>query len=337
LVRFVGPLPALSGGMRPINVLLLLCGLFCLNISPAQAASTHRVKGVVITPDGTVVPEFSIVVKHVSDKPQLVRRLHFKNGEFTIDLDAARYDLVISAPLYINNKVVLDFTSRSQATDYCIVVIHAYRTETRLAPGGAYSVSVKTLQEKVPEAARDAYLKAVELHRQGQLEPALIEYGRALRSYPQYLEALTDIGTIFLLYNRPEAAMTFLRRARDVDESNPIINFNIAVALTEQGQYNEALKLLKDVLHREPQMAMAEYLIGKIHYIQKKYDLAEKSIQQAVEKDPFLLDAWVLMINIGLERKDYDQAREALQRVRETINNRMVTKFIDEQLSTLGS
>jgi hypothetical protein len=43
------------------------------------------------------------------------------------------------------------------------------------------------------------------------------------------------------------------------------------------------------------------------------------------------------MINISIEQKKFDQAREALQRVREAMHNQMVTKFIDEQLSVLGS
>jgi tetratricopeptide (TPR) repeat protein len=109
------------------------------------------------------------------------------------------------------------------------------------------------------------------------------------------------------------------------------------VALTEQADYGGALKLLKEVLNREPQMAFAQYFIGKIQYLQKKYDQAEINVREAMEKDPRLLDALVLMINISIEQKKFDQAREALQRVREAMHNRMVTKFIDEQLSVLGS
>ena len=41
--------------------------------------------------------------------------------------------------------------------------------------------------------------------------------------------------------------MTFLRRAQGVDGSNVIINLNIAVGLSEQGELNEASKLLADL------------------------------------------------------------------------------------------
>jgi tetratricopeptide (TPR) repeat protein len=274
----------------------------------------------------------------MTDKPELVRRKHFKDGEFIIDgLDSVKYQFQISSPQFVGTRIVVDFQSQPRHTDYGIVILHPFRNEAPLLPGMTHSISVKMLQQKIPNAAQDAYRKAVDMHRQGNLDNALIEYGRALRSYPLYVNALTDIGTIFLLYNRPDSAMTFLRRAEDVDDCNVIVKFNIAVALTEQEDYGASLKLLKNLLHSEPRLTPAQLLIARINYIQKKYDQAEVYVRQALENDPRLLDAWVLMININLERKDYDQARQGLQRIRETMSNRLVTKFIDEQLSALGS
>jgi len=292
----------------------------------------------VITPDGTVVPEFSIVVKQIADKPQLVQRKHFKQGEFTVDhLNPSKYVLQISAPTFIDARIIFDFTNRPRDTDYSIVILHQFRNEARLLPEQGYSISLKRLQQRVPEAAREAYSRGIELHREGKLDEALIEYGTAVRNYPRYIDALSDIGTILLLFNRPEAALMFLRRAQDVDAGNPDVNLNIAVALTEQGDYGGALKLLKDIQQTEPRMAHVQYFIGKIYYLQKKYDQAERYIQEAINNDPHLLEALLLMINISIDQKKYDQAREGLERMRAAMNNQMVTKFIDEQLSTLGS
>jgi len=324
--------------MKFIKTAFILCGLLCLRLERADAATNHTVKGVVITSNGTVVPECAVVVKHLTDKPELVRRLHCKDGEFTVEeLPSGKYQLHISAPLFIGTGLTFDFTDRSSDTNYRIVVLHMYRNETRLQPGAAHSVSVKVLQQKVPSAAQEAYKTAVELHREGKLNEALIQYGKAIRNYPQYIDALTDIGTVFLLYNRPESALAFLRRAQAVDDSNVIINFNIAVALTEQGDYGGALKLIKEILRTEPRMAWAHYFSAKIEYMQKKYDEAEKHVREAIENDPGLVDALALMIDISTQQKKYDQAREALERLRATMNNQMVTKFINEQLSELGS
>jgi tetratricopeptide (TPR) repeat protein len=320
----------------------LFCFLACSLTGFAHGNGTgngpHTVRGMVITIDGTVVPEFNVVVRRLADRPELLTRRHFKNGEFTIDgLTGDKYQLVVSSPSYISSKIEYDFKAKAKPLDHTIVILHTFRNERRLTPGAAYKVSLRSLEEKIPDAARQAYEKGVALHRDGKLEEALTEYGKALRTYPDYVEALSDLATIFLLYNRPESAMTFLRRAQDLDASNPVINLNVAIAMTEQGDFGGAMRLLKKLLHDNPHLGLPHYYIGKIHYVDKKWEEAESSAQKAVDLDPQLLDAWLLIVNASMEQNRYDQAREALTHIRQAINNVKVAAFIDEQLSTLGS
>jgi tetratricopeptide (TPR) repeat protein len=316
----------------------LLFYLLCLQIGIAHAEAGHTVRGVVITTDGTVVPEFTVVVRHITDKPELVQRLHFKNGEFKIEgLAGEKYQLGISSPSFINARLDFDFKSHNRPTDYSLVILHNYRNETRLIPGTVYKVSVNRIREKIPNAAMQAYKKGVELHREGMLEEAMVEYGKALRAYPNFVEALTDLSTLFILYNRPESALVFLRRAQALDTCNPVINLNVAIALSEQGDYGEATKVIKKVLHDEPRMAAAHYYLAKIYYRQKKFKEAEASAQAALSFDSRLLEAWLLMVNINLDQKRVDQARDSLQHIQQAISDGKVTAFIDEQLSALGS
>src|SRR5213594_1449027 len=267
--------------MKLTNAVLIFCSIVRLQIDRAHAAPSRTVRGVVITAEGTVVPEFTVTVRHMSTKPELYPRKRYKNGEFTVNgLKNDKYQLRISSPLYITTRLDNDFKSDDRPTEYSIVILHSYRNEPRFLPGtAAYTVSVKALQQKIPDAARDAYLKGVDLHREGHLDEALMEYGKALRAYPNYVEALSDLGSIFILYNRPESALTFLRRAQELDGGNIIINLNIAIALTEQGNYPEATKLLKKVLSTNPRVALAQYYLAKISYIQKKYDRAEEYVR----------------------------------------------------------
>jgi len=67
-------------------------------------------------------------------------------------------------------------------------------------------------------------MRGVELHREGSLEPALVEYGKALRAYPKYVQALETSAQSLILYNHPESALTFLRRAHDLDDCNVVVN-----------------------------------------------------------------------------------------------------------------
>lgn len=328
--------------MKSKKAVLIFCFLLYLSTRPreadAHANQPHTVRGVVITTDGTVVPAFSVVVRLIADKPELAERKHFKNGEFTIEgLTGEKYQLLINSPSFIPTRVDLDLKSKSALLERRIIILHTFRNERRLSPGAVQKVSLRKLQEKIPDEAREAYEKGVELHRSGKLEDAMMEYGKALRLYPNYVEAMSDLATIFILYNRPESALTFLRRAQDIEDTNPVINLNVAIALTEQAEYAEAMKLLKKVVRDNPNTALAYFYEGRVHLLQKKYSEAREAALKAVDADPQLLDAWLLLVNASTEEKKYDQARMALTHIRQAINNGKVAAFIDEQLSTLGS
>jgi len=321
-----------------LTKVVLLCYLVsCFYIEWANADTTHTVRGVIIARDGAVIPQFDITVKHVSQEPELHSRKRFKNGEFTIGgLAKGRYQLQISAPLYVPTRLDFDFNSAARPTEYTIVILHRYRNESQFTPDAAYTVSAKNLQEKIPAKAKDAYTKAVELHREGRLQDALIEYGKALQAYPNFVPALGDLSAILMLFNQPESALTFLRRAHEIDGRNVIVNLNIGIALTAQNDYSGAMKFFKNVLDKYPRLALAHYHIARVQYLQKKYEDAERSVRYAIENDPHLVQASVLMINISLKQNKYDQAREALSHVRQAMDNKIISKFIDEQLSTLG-
>jgi len=101
--------------MKFIKTVFILCALLCVRLERADAATTHTVKGVVITSSGTVVPEFTVVVKHLTDKPELFRRLYFKDGEFNVDeLPVGKYQLEISAPLFIGVRLTFDFGQQAR-------------------------------------------------------------------------------------------------------------------------------------------------------------------------------------------------------------------------------
>src|SRR5262245_11868261 len=293
-----------SNRMRLKMTAAALYCLFCNAIGMAAGANAHTIKGVVITPDGRVVPEFTIVVKQISEKPEMGLRKHFTDGDFTIErLRPAKYYVQISSPLLAGANLSFDLRSASSKTDYRIVILHPYRDEQRPGSDRADILTVKALQQKVPHAARSACAEAVELHRSGKLDEAMIEYGRALMRYPQYVEALSGIGSILLVSNRPQSALMFLRRAEDVDDRDSGIQLNIAQALGEQADYGGAIKTLKKILRREPQLATAQFLLAKMHYLQKKYAVAEDYVREALKNDPKLLEAWLLMIRINLEQQ----------------------------------
>jgi tetratricopeptide (TPR) repeat protein len=325
--------------MKWASALLIFFAFFQLDIEAAKADKPHTLHGVVITPDGMMVPEFTVTIRPVVNHPELIRRKHFKNGEFTLEgLTREKYKIIITAPQLVGVKLDLNFGMEPGVTDYRIAILHHPRSGPNpMAEEPGYAISPKAMQQKIPEAARDAYERGVDLHREGFLEEALVQYGQALRFYPNYIQVLGDLGTIYLLFNRPDSALAYLRRGLEIDGSNTAIRLNIALALMQRGDYGEAQGFLEDVLRAEPGSSVPLYYMARLQYLQRRYRVAEQTLRRALVENSALLDGWLLLVDIALEQKDHAMAREGLMHLRDAMNNGKFSKFVDEQLAMLGS
>src|SRR5262249_40400499 len=161
-------------------------------------------------------------------------------------------------------------------------------------------VSVTNLKQQVPGLAKEYYERGVELHGEGRLNEALVEYGNALRVYPNYLPAISDAGTIYLLLNHADVALIFFRRASDIDPKNCVIRLNTAAALVQKKECADAIRMLNSVLKDSADKALPNLILAQAYFFQKKFLLAEESTRAALKYDPQLLDAWLLIVNIGL-------------------------------------
>ena len=69
----------------------------------------------------------TVTIRPVVDRPELIRRKHFKEGEFTLQgLTRNKYKIVITAPQLVGVKLDVDFGN--QRTDYRIAILHHPRS-----------------------------------------------------------------------------------------------------------------------------------------------------------------------------------------------------------------
>src|SRR5262245_36736499 len=166
----------------------------------------------------------------------------------------------------------LEFTSRTPAPDYRVIILHKIWGGHEYMPGDpAYTISANTGDARVPESARTAYERGIDLHRQGRVEEALAAYGEALRYFPDYVPVLADVGSIYILFNRPTSALTYLRRAQQLDRSNPVVNLNIAIALIATREHGDAMKVLQGLTATDLPRAIPLYYIGQVQYLERRY------------------------------------------------------------------
>jgi tetratricopeptide (TPR) repeat protein len=321
--------------MKPMIALLTAVLLMHPLYGSDSHKKTYSVTGAVVTPDGTMVPKFTVVVRQRSDKPQLVRRLHFTDGLFELArLEGGRYQIQISSPTYAGVLLNLKFEDGKNPAAYRVVVLQPIRSEPHVVTS-PYTIGLKTVGPEVPPAAADAYLKGVDLHRLGKLDEAMMAFGEAIRIYPQYVQALSDIGNLYILLNRPVSAMSFLQRAHRADPTNLVVRLNIATAYVNMLNYSEGIKNFQNILDENEGSGFVRYLLAKAYWDQGKLDKAENTIREALKESPGLLEGWVLLLNLAGEQGNQSCVRETLVRLRELVDDTTFSKFVDRQITAL--
>jgi tetratricopeptide (TPR) repeat protein len=102
----------------------------------------------------------------------------------------------------------------------------------------------------VPEKARAAYKRAMEAVSNGKLQAGISGLEQAINLYPQYVNALNDLGVIYLKLNEFEQAAVNFRKAIEIDKRFFHPRLNLGIVLSKQGKYQEAAEIL-GALYRE--------------------------------------------------------------------------------------
>ena len=109
----------------------------------------------------------------------------------------------------------------------------------------------------LPDPAADTLRRAVDRHREGDLDTARASYLRVLESQPQQVDALNLLGVIEHQRGNPAAAIAWLARALAIDDSRPDVHANLGAALRALGRSREALSSLNRALQLAPTHVVA--------------------------------------------------------------------------------
>jgi tetratricopeptide (TPR) repeat protein len=302
----------------------------------AEAHNGNTIRGAVVDADGSMIDKFSVVVRPMVNKPVLVERRRFSKGIFTIDrLDRQKYEIAISAPQYIVERMNVEFPKNGGSTELKFVVLHPLVNEKYLPGDPDANSNTRPSDRYVSEVAKESYRQGVGLHRQGDFERALAAYGDAIRLAPNYASPLVGAGIVYLLLDRPEAALTFLKRAEELAPKDPVVRMNIAIGLMVKNDFRPAVKMLESISRENPDKTVPYLLLARVYYMQKKYSQAEKVVRAALQQEPDLLEARQLLLNMALDQKNYVAARENLMRLRDALNNELFSTFVADQIALM--
>jgi len=95
------------------------------------------------------------------------------------------------------------------------------------------------------------------------------------------------------------------------------INLHICQVLSNQGRFDEANALLKEIQQHDTVDALFYVTQGQLFLTQNQWNESERAFQHALEYDDQLIDAYLGLGKVYIEKEDWERAEEVLVRVNE--------------------
>lgn len=131
--------------------------------------------------------------------------------------------------------------------------------------------------------------------RQGDAARSVEHFQKALAINPNDASIHNDLGLAYSKAGNAAAARDSLIKAANIDSSSVRYRNNLATLLVEQGQADEAVSQLKQVLPP----AVAHYNVAYLHFTKQNVPAAQQQLQLALQADPNLQQARDLYNRLG--------------------------------------
>ncbi len=170
--------------------------------------------------------------------------------------------------------------------------------------------------------AQELYNQAKSAAQQGQTERAITLYEEAIEIDPEYGQALTGLGALYLTQKKLDEAEPYFARALSVDPNHATALINMAMIDQSKGRPELALQRLQQVLHRNPEYAEAHMNLGSLLASKKRPEEAITHLEQAVAINDQLM---VAHLNLAAAYKETNQLDKAIERylVAQKLNPKM--------------
>jgi len=143
------------------------------------------------------------------------------------------------------------------------------------------TVSVNTLQQDVPRAARKEYEAGVELATEGESDRARASFEKAIETFPNYVDARNELAVHLMRAGRLADAEAQLRRALETDGTAVRPLLNLGLCLYRQQRYADALPFLEKAVSLDPENVMGTQLLGIALVMSGDLARAEPVLQRA--------------------------------------------------------
>jgi tetratricopeptide (TPR) repeat protein len=220
-------------------------------------------------------------------------------------------DCEVQAVLAGYSSEVVELTSRMgtlESVDLGTVTLH------RLQPVEGTSISVTSLL--APKSAKNALEKAREDEKKGKWDQAQQALQKAVRIYPKYAVAWSELGRVQMHHNDPASAKSSFEQSLAADSKYANAYDGLAQLAFAAKQWPQVIGTTNKLLALNPVNFPAAYLFnGVAQYQQGELDAAEKITRAGVRVDDGhqVPKLQYLLGMILLRKHEYQQASEQMQ------------------------
>jgi len=165
--------------------------------------------------------------------------------------------------------------------------------------------------EKEQQGAEIHYNLGINAQQAGDMRGALAEFEAALNLDPGFAEAHNAIALLLSnAFGKPNEAIAHFNKALEIRPAYSEAKVNLGVVLSQQGRYDEAIKLFEDALNdmRYPTPHFAEGNLGWALYKKGDTRMAVDHIRAAVTLEPKFCQGYR---NLGIIQSETGQMEDA--------------------------
>ena len=141
-------------------------------------------------------------------------------------------------------------------------------------------------------------------------QPLLAGISEPGEEFHPHVKDHVKTAVFFYRHDSLDLAEKHIRLANIMDPGRLKIEKNLAILLFKKKEYEEAIQLLKRILHRDESNEEMRVLLGKSLFYFGRKDEALKFFQEWVERDPENLDAALSCAAFLMEKGDFEGARQ---------------------------
>lgn len=235
-------------------------------------------------------------------------------GSYTVVIEGGDIYETVRETVFIDGEVSRPRSGLQLPTTARNYQVQAHLQFKRLVNARTKPGVIDATLANIPEPARKAYEKSIELAQNGEYLKAVEQLKQAISFHAAFPVALNELGVLYLKLGQVDEASGALSTAVKLAPQDFQPNLNYGIALLNQRKFTEAEGQLRVALGINPKVSSAHMYLGIALMHQKKLDEAQKELEIAVSsKNSEIAVAHRYLGGIYWANRDYKRAAEQLE------------------------